>query len=71
MLAVGTFQLLFGQLTPVVSQSMVSQTAVESVSLFLLLRAFSSGCTALTGVEVISNGVQAFRPRNRRTPLSR
>ena len=62
MLAVGTFQLLFGQLTPVVSQSMVSQTAVESVSLFLLLRAFSSGCTALTGVEVISNGVQAFRP---------
>jgi amino acid transporter len=62
MLAVGTFQLLFGQLTPVVSQSMAAQTAVESVSLFLLLRAFSSGCTALTGVEVISNGVPAFRP---------
>jgi amino acid transporter len=62
MLAVGTFQLLFGQLTPVVSQSVAAQTAVESVSLFLLLRAFSSGCTALTGVEVISNGVPAFRP---------
>src|SRR6266702_4249625 len=29
--------------------------------LFLLLRAFSSGCTALTGVEAISNGVPAFR----------
>jgi len=28
---------------------------------FLLLHAFSSGCTALTGVEAISNGVQAFR----------
>jgi amino acid transporter len=28
---------------------------------FLLLRAFSSGCTALTGVEAISNGVPAFR----------
>src|SRR6202046_926695 len=28
---------------------------------FLLLRAFSSGCTALTGVEPISNGVPAFR----------
>ncbi len=28
----------------------------------LLLRAFSSGCTALTGVEAISNGVPAFRP---------
>ena len=29
---------------------------------FLLLRSFSSGCTALTGVEAISNGVPAFRP---------
>ncbi|GAB3967377.1 APC family permease [Actinoallomurus acanthiterrae] len=29
---------------------------------FLLLRAFSSGCAALTGVEAISNGVPAFRP---------
>ncbi len=29
--------------------------------LFLLLRAFSSGCAALTGVEAISNGVPAFR----------
>jgi amino acid transporter len=31
------------------------------VLVFLLLRAFSSGCTALTGVEAISNGVPAFR----------
>ncbi len=30
--------------------------------LFLALRAFSSGCTALTGVEAIANGVPAFRP---------
>src|SRR5229473_3398960 len=29
---------------------------------FVLLKAFSSGCTALTGVEAISNGVPAFRP---------
>ncbi len=29
---------------------------------FLLIRAFSSGCTALTGVEAISNGVPAFKP---------
>src|ERR1700728_1336076 len=34
--------------------------------IFLLLRAFSSGCTALTGVEAISNGVPAFRkPKSR------
>src|SRR5437879_5496673 len=36
--------------------------AVEGLTLFLLLRAFSSGCTALTGIEAISNGVPAFRP---------
>jgi len=30
--------------------------------MFLILRAFSSGCTALTGVEAISNGVPSFRP---------
>ena len=29
---------------------------------FLLLRAFTSGCAALTGIEAISNGVPAFRP---------
>ena len=29
--------------------------------MLLALRAFSSGCTALTGVEAISNGVPAFR----------
>jgi amino acid transporter len=36
--------------------------AAAAVPLFLLLRAFSSGCAALTGVEAIANGVQAFRP---------
>ncbi|GAA3373491.1 APC family permease [Streptomyces sannanensis] len=41
--------------------------------LMLVLRAFSSGCTALTGVEAISNGVPAFRkpkPKNAATTLS-
>ena len=34
---------------------------VEPITLFLLLRAFSNGTTALTGVEVIANGVRSFR----------
>jgi amino acid transporter len=62
MLGVGFSQLLFGQLAPVTSHALGDQTAVEAVSVLLLLRAFSGGCTALTGVEVISNGVSAFRP---------
>ncbi len=36
-------------------------TVAGSVSLFVILHAFSSGSTALTGVEAISNGVPAFR----------
>ena len=35
--------------------------ATEAVSTWLLLRAFASGCTAMTGVEAVSNGVMAFR----------
>src|SRR5262249_10261451 len=35
--------------------------ATATTSLWLLLRAFSSGCTAMTGVEAVSNGVTAFR----------
>lgn len=36
--------------------------AVQPVTIFLLLRAFASGSTALTGIEAISNGIPAFRP---------
>jgi amino acid transporter len=46
--------------------------ALASVSLFLVLHAFSAGVTALTGVEAISNGVSAFKhpqARNARTTL--
>ena len=35
--------------------------ATAAASLWLLLRAFASGCTAMTGVEAVSNGVTAFR----------
>ena len=47
-------------------------TAGGMLTVFLVLRAFSSGCTALTGVEAVSNGVPAFREpkaRNAATTL--
>jgi amino acid transporter len=34
--------------------------AVQGITLFLILRAFSSGCATLTGLEAVSNGVKAF-----------
>src|ERR1039457_4744442 len=55
---------------PVVSPAHLAK-ATEAAGAWVLLRAFASGCTALTGVEAVSNGVQAFRepvvPAARRT----
>ncbi len=65
MLGVGAIQILSGHASRV--EPLPSMAAAEPLTLFLLLRAFSSGCTALTGVEVISNGVSAFKkpePKN-------
>ncbi len=66
MIGVGAAQVLLGH--PPVAQSagytiVTEQAGLTGMALlFLGLRAFSSGCTALTGVEAISNGVPMFRP---------
>ncbi len=62
LLLAGSWQMATGRLGTPTTAAGPAQAGVEAVSIFLLLRAFSSGCTALTGVEVISNGVSAFRP---------
>jgi amino acid transporter len=49
-----------GHPTPVVSLPPAPQ-ATAAISFWLLLKVFASGCTALTGVEAVSNGVKAFR----------
>jgi amino acid transporter len=67
MIAIGFLEFLFGH--PPTAES-ASWTVVPQAGhvgltglalLFLALRAFSSGCTALTGAEAISNGVPAFK----------
>lgn len=51
-----------GHPTPVVPLPQPSPQVVQTaVSYWLLLRVFASGCTAMTGVEAVSNGVRAFR----------
>ncbi|MEV6768366.1 APC family permease [Nocardia sp. NPDC051030] len=65
MVAIGLSQAVFGHAP--VAESAHYEINAEHVGLssagvaFLALRAFSSGCTALTGAEAISNGVPAFR----------
>jgi amino acid transporter len=58
MVVIGSIQVLFGQSG---SLSPDHQTVIEDLTLFLILRAFAAGCTAVTGMEVVSNGVKAFR----------
>jgi amino acid transporter len=50
-----------GHPTPVVAVPHPATMAMEAVGTWILVKAFASGCTALTGVEAVSNGVQAFK----------
>ncbi len=73
MLLFGVFKVLTGDFTPA-PQDPIRQATTEipdfsthPLSIFILLQAFAAGCSALTGVEAISDGVQAFKkpePRN-------
>lgn len=71
-IGVGIFKYFSGTLglvvdPPVIDTSHFTQTALA----FLLLRAFSSGTSALTGVEAISNGVPAFKePRSKNAGIT-
>lgn len=60
MLAYGGFQLITGA-QPDASAIRPVPSPQGPLTLFLVLHAFSAGCTALTGIESISNGVPAFR----------
>ncbi len=64
-LGIGLIRVLTGTLPTVTGVEPIHHVA-EPLTLFLVLKAFSSGCTALTGVEAISNGITAFNePRSR------
>ncbi len=62
MLISGLYQSVTGALTPVETGLSAGEAGLaEEVTLFFILRAFSAGCTALTGIEAIADGVPAFR----------
>ena len=64
LIVVGIVRSLLGH--PLVAESAAlpveAAQATGATAIFLLLRAFASGCTALTGVEAVSNGVPYFKP---------
>ncbi len=58
MLAYGGYTLLTGGTLPLAA---AAPPAVQPLTMFVLLRAFATGCTAMTGIESISNGVPVFK----------
>jgi amino acid transporter len=58
LIIVGFFKILMGQVEPAVG---MFQATYPELPLFLILKSFSSGCYALTGVEAISNGIPLFQ----------
>ena len=60
LLAVGAWRWVTGTIVPL-DQPAADALPVGSLGLFAILTAFANGCTAMTGVEAVSNGVPAFR----------
>ncbi|MCE5209331.1 MAG: APC family permease [Chloroflexi bacterium] len=68
----GLTRYLTGSLHPVIDPPEINLVSVaQPVTFFLLLRAFSNGTSAVTGVEAISNGVTAFKePRSKNAGIT-
>ena len=65
MIGVGAWRYLTGDATaaPLPANPLpLGNGGIGALGLFTILTAFSNGCTAMTGVEAVSNGVPAFRP---------
>src|SRR6185436_10146831 len=72
LIGIGILRVLLGD-PPQVGGVVPAAVPVESLGVLLLMRAFADGCSAITGVEAVSNGVPAFRApewRNARTTLT-
>jgi amino acid transporter len=61
LIVLGTLQVLRTGAVPMPPDPAHIPSPVTGIGIFLLLQAFSAGCTAMTGVEAISNGVPAFK----------
>jgi len=62
LVGLGAWHVMNGTVQALPAAAAAPPSAFQPLSLFLLLTAFANGCTAMTGVEAVSNGVPAFRP---------
>ncbi len=59
LILMGLYRVVTGMAHPLPEEPV---PVTHAITLFLVLRAFSSGCATLTGIEAVSNGIPAFRP---------
>ncbi len=62
LIIVGIYRVVTGNLPEPQVQQAATESITQGLTLFLILRAFASGCTALTGIEAIADGVPIFKP---------
>lgn len=57
----GLFKMITGDLTPIqYADGVISKDVVSGIGALIMLKAFSAGCAAMTGVEAVSNSIPAF-----------
>lgn len=67
LIIVGCFKVVTGTLSPIDYHSApIAKDTFTGLSLIVLLRAFSSGCSAMTGVEAVSNAIPSFQSPSQR-----
>lgn len=70
LIVVGFVRMMQGNLPPIeytaAQQAVMPVQTLSGVTVFLFLKAFSSGCAAITGVEAVSNGIPNFREPQQR-----
>src|SRR6185295_19297469 len=64
------YRALTGGIAPIVPAGTPTPSGITAINTFLILRAFANGCTAMTGVEAVSNGVPAFKPPEEKNAAS-
>jgi len=71
LIAVGLYHVINGTVNTAPPPEIIHAEFNQTVTWFLILRAFASGCTALTGIEAISDGVAAFKqPQSRNASIT-
>lgn len=68
LIVTGLFKMATGNLSPIeYAPELLPKDTLEGIGLIIMLKAFSSGCSAMSGVEAVSNAVPSFKEPSSKT----